>query len=492
MAVAVAAFGACCVCSPTPVHAATDDASRLVLGIGADETQANLSWQTRTSNRQFLEYAKVAGGDVVKVEARRGGYNPAVFFPHEAVMRGLEPETTYWYRVGSDEAGWTPRREFRTGAQSDRWSFVAMADAQIGVNLQVSEQAQMWRRTLDSALAHTPEAGFVLHLGDQVEGWGAPVKQYKAFLSPRALGSYRLAVLKGNHETYGVTPKKHFDDAFFLPNEVLDSANYFYTYNNVLFLGLDTNRNSQEDIAEHVRFVREVIAAHGASADWVVLTMHHSLFSQGTHYTDSEVERLRAQLAPELSAAGVDVVLSGHDHIYTRSHLMEGTQPVGGSAKAGDILEPHAGQTLYLTTTTAGGGKFYHFQDAHGTQHPNLREDQSQGLTHFSTARWRQDYTPDFLTVDVTDQALTLTTTDVVDGCVVDKVTVVKDSAGGAAEAGGAAGQPENLCPAGFVPDDGSSARSTGETVALWGVGIGVAVLLLAALGVAAQHLKSL
>jgi len=404
--------------------------SRIVLGIGSDATEANLAWQSKTNELQYLEYWSADNpGDVTSVESPRGPYNAAIFYPHEATMTGLEPDTEYVYRVGNDDRGWSEERTFTTGTDSDTWNFLAMADAQIGVDAKIAEQSAAWNKAVNVATGEHPDSAFLMHLGDQAEGWGAPVKQLEEFTAPEALQKYRLAVLKGNHETYA--PDRHFQDTYFLPNEDGASANYFFNYNNVLFIGLDGNRSSAADIDAHAKFVNDAIASNGADADWVMVGIHQAPFSQGTHYTDSDVVRLREQLTPKLSEAGVDLVLSGHDHIYTRTHLMNGFDPVipEGAAKSGDVLIPEDGEVLYLTSTTATGGKYYDFQDKFGETHPHVREERARDLAHDTTARWRQDYNPDYTNIDVSPTELKLTTYNINTPYVVDQVTLQKKDA---------------------------------------------------------------
>lgn len=418
------------VAADAPAGAINTRISRIVLGIGSDATEANLAWQSKTSETQFLEYWPTADPtNITRVESPRGPYNSAVFYPHEATMTGLEPDTEYAYRVGSDRRGYSEQRTFTTGTDGDSWSFLAMADAQIGVDTKIAEQSAAWNKAVNTATGEHPDSAFIMHLGDQVEGWGAPVKQLEEFTAPEKLQEYRLAVLKGNHETY--TLDRHFQDTYFLPNEVDDTANYFFNYNNVLFIGLDGNRASKADIDVHAKFVNETIAAHGADADWVIVGIHHAPFSQGTHYTDKDVVELRNSLTPKLSEAGVDLVLSGHDHIYTRTHLMNGVDPVipAGASKSGDILIPEDNEVLYATSTTATGGKYYDFQDENGTTHPNVREENVTDLAHKSTARWRQDYNPDYTSIDVSSESLKLTTYNINTPYVVDQVTLLKKDA---------------------------------------------------------------
>lgn len=431
-AAVVSLFGSAttAVAADAPEGAINTRISRIVLGIGSDATEANLAWQSKTSETQFLEYWPTADpANITRVESPRGPYNSAVFYPHEATMTGLEPDTEYAYRVGSDRRGYSEQRTFTTGTDGDSWSFLAMADAQIGVDTKIAEQSAAWNKAVNTATGEHPDSAFIMHLGDQVEGWGAPVKQLEEFTAPEKLQEYRLAVLKGNHETY--TLDRHFQDTYFLPNEVDDTANYFFNYNNVLFIGLDGNRASKADIDVHAKFVNETIAAHGADADWVIVGIHHAPFSQGTHYTDKDVVELRNSLTPKLSEAGVDLVLSGHDHIYTRTHLMNGVDPVipAGASKSGDILIPENNEVLYVTSTTATGGKYYDFQDENGTTHPNVREENVTDLAHKSTARWRQDYNPDYTSIDVSSESLKLTTYNINTPYVVDQVTLLKKDA---------------------------------------------------------------
>ena len=431
-AVVVSLFGSAttAVAADAPAGAINTRISRIVLGIGSDATEANLAWQSKTNETQFLEYWPTADPtNITRVESPRGPYNSAVFYPHEATMTGLEPDTEYAYRVGSDRRGYSEQRTFTTGTDGDSWSFLAMADAQIGVDTKIAEQSAAWNKAVNTATGEHPDSAFIMHLGDQVEGWGAPVKQLEEFTAPEKLQEYRLAVLKGNHETY--TLDRHFQDTYFLPNEVDDTANYFFNYNNVLFIGLDGNRASKADIDVHAKFVNETIAAHGADADWVIVGIHHAPFSQGTHYTDKDVVELRNSLTPKLSEAGVDLVLSGHDHIYTRTHLMNGVAPVipAGASKSGDILIPEDNEVLYVTSTTATGGKYYDFQDENGTTHPNVREENVTDLAHKSTARWRQDYNPDYTSIDVSSESLKLTTYNINTPYVVDQVTLLKKDA---------------------------------------------------------------
>lgn len=66
-------------------------------------------------------------------------------------------------------------------------------------------------------------------------------------------------------------------------------------------------------------------------APWTVVIQHHPPYSAGRHGSD---EAPRAHLVPRYERAGVDLVLSGHDHDYQRSVALNGVTYVisGGAA----------------------------------------------------------------------------------------------------------------------------------------------------------------
>ena len=75
-----------------------------------------------------------------------------------------------------------------------------------------------------------------------------------------------------------------------------------------------------------------------SNARWKVALMHHPLYSPGRYQAQSW--RTRRQIEPLLIAGGVDIVFSGHEHLYARMTLQRGVQHVisgaAGSLRRGD------------------------------------------------------------------------------------------------------------------------------------------------------------
>ena len=410
---------------PFEASAQTDPTFRMVLQPGSDESSVIVSWRTKgPADKEVLEITGPEGTQTFDAQEKDAG--AVAYVSNNATATGLKENTEYTYRVGSDEGGWSAEETFNTGSFGDDWRFITVADAQIGVDTDIKGQTDQWNTTIKNATADYPDANMIWSLGDQVEGWGSTVAQYDGFFSAPAIRNYPTNAIPGNHETYpSDLAMKHYDEHFINPNQDSDLRNFYFERNNVLFIGLDTNAHSEADIDRHAEFLRKTIENRGAFNDWVIIGMHHSFFSQGTHYTDTDVTALREKLAPVMSDLDVDVVLSGHDHIYTRTHLMDGLTPVETPGKRGDVLDPNDGEVLYITTSSAGGGKFYDFQGEDGKKYPNARmENMDPALVHDSTAFWRQDYDEDYMVVDVTGETLTFRTYNANNPYLVDKVTI--------------------------------------------------------------------
>ena len=61
-------------------------------------------------------------------------------------------------------------------------------------------------------------------------------------------------------------------------------------------------------------------------ADWLIAFFHHPPYTKGSHDSDREKQliEMRTHIMPILEWGGVDLVLTGHSHIYERSMLMDG------------------------------------------------------------------------------------------------------------------------------------------------------------------------
>jgi 3',5'-cyclic AMP phosphodiesterase CpdA len=91
---------------------------------------------------------------------------------------------------------------------------------------------------------------------------------------------------------------------------------YSYARNNVRFFALDSNLMDQKQLAWLDAALKD------AREDWKICYFHHPLYSNAARH-GSAVD-LRVLLEPIFVRNGVNVVFSGHDHVYERIKPQKG------------------------------------------------------------------------------------------------------------------------------------------------------------------------
>lgn len=153
----------------------------------------------------------------------------------------------------------------------------------------------------------------VFTTGDNIYPDGDPADFKDNFYAPHAcsLGDgVRWHSSLGNHDVITDGGRPEIDD----PTFGIKRRNYVVRKAGVRFVLLDSN-----DL--RMRFVRR--ATRSAEGDrWTVVLFHHPVFSGGTGH--GPTPGFAEKLTELFSKRGVDLVLNGHDHVYSAS------KPVGG------------------------------------------------------------------------------------------------------------------------------------------------------------------
>lgn len=112
-----------------PDEEPTTTVSDLVLGIGATEAQRNLAWYADADTAQVAQIApagevvgEVFPADAISVAATGGPSSSGELYRH-ATFTGLEENTAYSYRVGT-EGAWSAVHTFRTQAFDGGFDFL--------------------------------------------------------------------------------------------------------------------------------------------------------------------------------------------------------------------------------------------------------------------------------------------------------------------------------------------------------------------------------
>ncbi|WP_399120137.1 fibronectin type III domain-containing protein [Streptomyces sp. KM273126] len=400
----------------TAAHA--DDsatATGIVLGVGASESQRVVSWYTSTGTPQVVQVAptaQVRGGQfpqntvtfhaTVAANSVSGGYNA------HATIDSLRKNTQYSYRVGS-QGNWSSTYSFKTQEFKGDFDFLFYGDPQIGSSGDEAKDAAGWKDTLDVSLAANPNAELLVSGGDQVQTANTE-SQWNAFLGPDKLRQYPWAATIGNHDVGG----KAYDQHFWTPNTDRSAAyykgdpatqsggDYWYTYKGVLFIDINSNAYANGADEAHLNYISDVIKKHGRDAKYTALVYHHSIYSPADHANDSDNKQRRQDFPTAFSKLGVDLVLQGHDHSYSRSYVIKNGKKANAAEQPGaDEVVQGPGGVIYVTANSASGSKYYDLTAPDTTQDPDYGPDPLNPKNHWANSVENQEHVRTYVKVQV-------------------------------------------------------------------------------------------
>ena len=103
-----------------------------------------------------------------------------------------------------------------------------------------------------------------------------------------------------------------------------------------------------------------MVNAHGAEAKYTVLVLHHAIYSPAAHANDGDNKVRRVDFPTALSNVGVDLVLAGHDHSYSRSYAIKNGEKANAAEQPGAAtVSKGPGGVIYVTANSASGSKYY-------------------------------------------------------------------------------------------------------------------------------------
>lgn len=324
--------------SPTRVHspgapyAASSLADRIVLTPGADpSTQMGVAFRTDLNQQTAqLELGPALAGPTLDAKARAvtgqtqrldAENGPALY--HHVSLNDLQPDTAYVYRV-KGSAGWSEWLQFHTAkAAFDPFTFIYLGDTQ-------NDILSIASRTTRQALRSVANPALIVHAGDLVaqgntlshdDEWGEwnQVGGYAYAGTPQlpAAGNHEYLDAKraDGSETRRLGP--HFPLQFVLPDngaEGVKETSYVVDYQGVRFIVLDgTAALDLGTLPAQTSWLERNLK--DSKARWNIVVVHQPIY---TCARPGDTEPLKSEWKPLLERYGVDMVLQGHDHCYSR------------------------------------------------------------------------------------------------------------------------------------------------------------------------------
>ena len=328
------------------------DREQISLSPGSDNSSVNFAWYTKKSagvqKLKIAENKRLTNAKVYEAEQTKAvtDKDETEYVSNKVIATDLKANTNYYYSYQKD-GQWTAPEKYTTDNGS-KFSFIFVGDPQIGSSnpekgtdsdifynaqsVAVANDAFNWNTTLSQAMEKTNnKASFVLSSGDQIQStkkkspkkaaWGSEI-EYSGYLSPDVLKNLPVATTVGNHDADNENYLYHFNitNASNLGSNGTVGGDYWFKHDNALFIMLNTQDTNVE---EHRQFIEQTVAAN-KDCKWRIVTLHQDIYGSAEHSNEPEITNLRYQLAPIFEDNKVDVVLTGHDHAYSRTQILKG------------------------------------------------------------------------------------------------------------------------------------------------------------------------
>ncbi|MCU6796935.1 S-layer homology domain-containing protein [Paenibacillus sp. WQ 127069] len=266
---------------------------------------------------------------------------------HEAEAVDLQPGVSYTYRVGSGKDGeWSGPFQFVTAPEEQLpFTFLFVSDTQAAADPTSVSGYGVWGEMLNKALDQQPDARFLLLSGDIVDVGYSQAHWERWFEAAKdKLPGLNMVPTLGNHDVLK-TGTKNFRAQFQLPQNGPAGEKelaYSFDYGSVHLAVL----NSEGSLSAQAAWLREDMMA--SELPWKIVAFHRSPYQ--SHAARASLD-VKDAWTPIFDEAGVDLVLTGHDHAYMRSWpLYKGQNVAEGEG------------TTYVIGGTAGP-KFYDMGD---------------------------------------------------------------------------------------------------------------------------------
>ena len=312
-------------------------------GCGKDCSEISVTWQTGVGVTEgFIRYALKTPGkaeltpeDSLKKAERRNNFT--AYRDESCEMNGfsvcfpVEPGAEYLYQVGSGDC-WSETTVLKTIPAKGEYSFAVLADTH-----------DRCGKAMRAALKAEPGLSFFAHAGDFVSAGGEYDYWLDYFNDAGGLfAAYPTVPVSGNHDLSDGTGANYRLIYHNPANGVAGAPRGLYYYaelNNTLFISLGGGFGDDRAIMD---WITETI--RNTKMKWKIVLTHEGPY---TCYINSASEELK--WGTYFNTAGIDLLISGHDHTYQRATIKD-----HNTLDVGSVISSADGVT-YLQSGTSGG-----------------------------------------------------------------------------------------------------------------------------------------
>ena len=333
--------------------------------VGTSESSINIQWRTNTSCNGEVKYGTVSGNLTNSIT------HTNLTTDHSITLSNLLPNTKYYYSIGTIgnpiQSG--VNHYFYTSPNSNNNSTVSF-----WVTGDFGNSSSTQRAVRDQFLTYSSNMiinGW-LWLGDNAYNSGTDSEyQTKVFnVYGTLFNRLPLYPAPGNHDyansgylsSAALGTNFPYFSIFNIPTNSTTEKYYSFNYANIHFISLDSYGSRNNSSSTMYNWLRNDLANN--TQTWTIVYFHHAPYSKGSHDSDNstEMKDMRQNIVPLLEQYGVDLVLSGHSHIYERSKFIKGhygTESTFSNSvyPAGNVVQNSSNN--YTKSSLRGNGTIY-------------------------------------------------------------------------------------------------------------------------------------
>jgi len=299
--------------------------------------------------------------------------NDRLVTEHEVKIDGLKPATRYFYSFGDASALTEADDQFFVTAPKTG----ATDEVRLWVLGDFGNSSQTQAEVRDAVLKQARRPDVWLWLGDNAYSNGKDEEFEKHVFDVYGKTHFKnlpFYPIPGNHDYGG--QRTNFDIPYFnlftmprageaggVPSG--SESYYAFDYGNVHVVALDSYGKLDgthmlwDTAGRQVEWLKKDLAAN--KQPWTVVMLHHPPYTKGSHDSDREKDlvAIRENLVPILERYRVDLVLSGHSHVYERTHPIRGHYGRVNTFEPKHIVSAAAGNTTEYRVGNGQQGIIY-------------------------------------------------------------------------------------------------------------------------------------
>ena len=356
----------------------------ITMSLYGDSSQMAFNYNTNWKTETVLQVVEVGSefdsndlkefnGTTVKSMVSGDGYI------HRVLATGLKENTKYKYRLGDKELNiWSDVGTFKTADNSNTLKFIHISDPQCYEPLHSKNYNELLKMAVGNS---TPN--FIALTGDIVnnskEDDEVVLEQWEWALTDQKdiLQNIPVMATAGNHDAAENDFNSRFNYA--ASSNTTNGCYYSFDYNGVHFTVLNTNDTNDFDGLSNEQLVwLENDLKQNQNASFRIVMMHKGIYDTGGHSSnsggeDADIKILREQLTMLFTNYNVDLVLQGHDHLYSRSYPITSVDTLNAlttyERDGKKVSQTYNGLnysmyqnpkgTIYLNSGTASGSKYH-------------------------------------------------------------------------------------------------------------------------------------